>query len=258
MTAFLLGLVVGSFLNVVIYRLPRALSVVTPRSHCPRCGTTVRWFDNIPLLSFLLLGGRCRSCHAAISWQYPLVELITGSLAFALSLKFGASGAALLYFFLLVCPLVAISFIDLHHKIIPDLLSLPGMATGLITQLVLKGVSWQTLFNVLGGILAGGGTLYLIGWLYEKTRHREGLGMGDVKLAAMFGAFFGWKAVFLILLLSSFIGSVVGLGFILIRRKGLQFEIPYGPFLSAGAIFYLFWGPKLITLYLDWVRTPLN
>ncbi len=257
MPAFLLGLVAGSFLNVVIYRLPRSESVVTPRSHCPQCGTTVRWFDNIPLLSFVLLGGRCRACHTAISWQYPLVELITGSLAVALWLKF-ETGPALLYFFLLICPLVAISFIDLHHKIIPDLLSLPGMTTGLITQLVLKGGSWQTLLSVLGGILAGGGTLYLIGWLYEKTRHREGLGMGDVKLAAMFGAFFGWKAVFLILLLSSFIGSVIGLGFILIRRKGLQFEIPYGPFLSAGALLYLFWGPKLIALYLDWVRQPLN
>ena len=249
--AILLGLLVGSFLNVVICRLPLGQSIVVPRSHCPQCGRFIPWYDNIPLISFLLLVGSCRFCQKKISWQYPLVELVTGLLSFLTFLKFGSLTASLLYFLLLVCPLIAITFIDFHHKIIPDVISLSGIPVGLIVSLLVFGISWKTLNYSLLGILTGGGALFLVSWIYEKTRKREGLGMGDVKLTAMLGAFFGWKGVFFVLLMSSMIGSIVGLVLILIYRKGLQYAIPFGPFLAAAALLYLYFGPELITFYLS-------
>lgn len=248
--AVLFGLVVGSFLNVVICRLPLGQSVVTPRSYCPHCGHFIRWYDNIPIASFVCLGGQCRFCKKGISWQYPLVELVTALLSFLVSMKFGNLLSYFLYFPFLVCPLIALSFIDLKHRTIPDLLSLPGIGAGLLVALVHRGIHWEVFFQSLAGIAAGGGSLLLVGWAYEKIRKQEGLGMGDVKLAAMLGAFFGWKGIFLILMLSSLLGSLAGLALILFLKKGLRFAIPYGPFLSAGGLLTLFFGNEWLTLYL--------
>ncbi|HSA58943.1 MAG TPA: prepilin peptidase [bacterium] len=248
----LLGLLVGSFLNVCIYRLPRGLSVISPRSHCPNCGHFLRWYDNIPLLSYLWLRGRCRFCRWAIPLRYPLVEALTAVLSFLIYAKFGLGSAYAFYFLLLAAPLVAVAFIDLAHKIIPDVISLPGIAAGIAATLVLSGLPIPAaLIKSLWGILAGGGVLFAISWTYEKLRSREGIGGGDVKLAAMLGAFFGWKGVFVILLLASLLGSVTGLLLVVARRQGAQSAVPFGPFLAAGALLYLFAGHDIVRWYLS-------
>lgn len=250
--AFLLGLLIGSFLNVLIYRLPKNQSIVLPRSFCPNCGYTIRWYDNIPLLSFLWLKGRCRSCQKKISPIYPLVEIITGLLSLILFLKFGLSLSYLFYFLFLTAPLVAITFIDLEHRIIPDVLSLSGIGTGIIVHLFLSNIPLiEALAQSLVGILAGGGTLFFVSWAYEKLRKQEGIGGGDIKLAAMLGAYFGWQAVFFILLLSSLLGSIVGIILIVFFRKGLKVAIPFGPFLAGGALIFLFFGPQILHWYLQ-------
>jgi len=250
--AALLGLLVGSFLNVCIYRIPKGLSVVAPRSHCPECRISIRWHDNIPLLNYLWLRGRCRSCHAPIPFRYPLVEAVTAVLSVLVYIKFGAGWAYVFYFFLLAAPLVAVTFIDLAHRIIPDVISLPGIAAGIAATLVLSGLPVPAaLMKSLWGILAGGGVLFAISWTYEKIRGREGIGGGDVKLAAMLGAFFGWKGVFFILLLGSLLGSVTGLLLIAARRQGPQAAVPFGPFLAAGALLHLFTGNELVRWYLS-------
>jgi len=243
---------VGSFLNVCIHRLPKRQSVVIPRSYCPDCGRFIRWYDNIPLVSYLLLGGRCRVCKRLISPRYPLVEALTAVLSVLVYVKFGLTWAYVFYFLLLAAPLVAVTFIDLAHKIIPDTITLPGIVAGLAATVVLSGLPLVgALSQSFLGILAGGGTLFAISWLYEKLRHQEGIGGGDVKLAAMLGAFFGWKAVFVILFLASLLGSVVGLLLLAARSKKSQSSIPFGPFLSAGALLYLFVGKQLIHWYLS-------
>ena len=249
----LFGSLVGSFLNVVIYRLPQGLSVVTPRSYCPSCRRTVRWYENIPVFSYLFLAGRCHGCRARISFRYPLVEILTAVLASAVVVKFGLTARAGYYFLFFVSPLIAITLIDLDHQIIPDELSLPGIALGLLGSAWLGPHAWveNTIQSGLG-ILAGGGVLFTISWFYEKVRHQEGLGGGDVKLAAMIGAFLGWRAVFMVLLLSSLLGSVVGLLLMIIFRKGLKLAIPFGPFLAGASLLYLFYGHELINLYLKW------
>lgn len=249
---FLFGLVIGSFLNVCIYRLPRGQSIVTPRSYCPECGRFIHWYDNVPVFSYLLLGGRCRNCKKSIPFRYPFVELITGLFSFFVYLKFGAHLSYFFYFIFLAAPLIALTFIDLDHQIIPDVISLSGIITGIIANLFISPEPIiPTLLQSLTGILAGGGSLFLISWIYEKLRHQEGIGGGDVKLAAMLGAFFGWKGVFLILLLSSFLGSVIGIFLVLFYRKGLQLAIPYGPFLATGALLYLFFGQEIVQWYLS-------
>lgn len=254
--SLLFGLLIGSFLNVVISRLPKGESIVTPRSHCPDCGQMIVWYDNIPVLSFFILKGKCRSCGKPISLRYPVVELLTGLLSYLTYWKFGFGISYFCYFLLLVAPLIAITFIDLKHQIIPNQISLPGIAAGAITSLALFGINQETFSWIFLGILAGAGTLFLVGWSYEKIKKREGLGMGDVKLAAMLGAFFGWKAVFLILLLSSLLGSLIGGLLLLMTRKGLKEPIPFGPFLAGAGLTHLFWGNELIRWYLHW--TTLN
>lgn len=257
--SILLGLIIGSFLNVCIYRLPRGMSIVIPRSHCPDCGRFVAWYDNIPLLSFLFLMGRCRQCRKKIPWRYPLVELLSGALSYLVFLKFGAGLPYLFYFVLLAAPLVVITLIDLEHLIIPDLLSLPGIGVGLLSSLFLsEGPLLESLIDSVLGLLSGGLALFLVSWVYEKLRRQEGIGGGDIKLAAMLGAFFGWKGVVLILFFSSLLGSLTGLFLILVYRKGLKTVIPYGPFLSAGALFYLFLGPELVSWYLGLTQKLYN
>lgn len=249
--AFLLGLTLGSFLNVCIYRLPRRQSVVVPRSYCPDCGRFIRWYDNVPVVSYLVLGGRCRTCKKPIPFRYPIVEILTALLSVLVYLKFGPTWGYVFYFLLLAAPLVAVTFIDLSHQIIPDTISLPGIVAGMGATVVLSGLPWPlALSQSLLGILAGGGSLFAISWLYEKLRHQEGIGGGDVKLAAMLGAFFGWKAIFVILFLASLLGSVIGVVLLLFRRHKAQPTIPFGPFLSAGALLYLFVGKQLIHWYL--------
>lgn len=254
MTA-LFGLCVGSFLNVCIVRLPRRVSVATPPSHCPQCQTKIRWYDNIPLLSFVALGGRCRRCGAVIGWRYPAVELLTAGMAMLTYAYFPEPWVWALWFLTFVAPLLVITFIDLEHRIIPDLISLPGIVVGLAVRVVFAYADMGDYFDQVAdgvlGLVVGGGTLFIISWVYYRLRKHEGIGGGDIKLAAMLGAFLGWKAVLCIFLLSSVTGSVVGLVTIGILRKGMRYAIPFGPFLAFGALVYLFWGEALLTWYLS-------
>ncbi|MBE2886827.1 prepilin peptidase [Geobacter anodireducens] len=245
--SFVLGAVVGSFLNVCIYRLPTGESVVFPPSRCTSCGTRIRPWDNIPLLSWLILRGSCRACGAKISARYPLVELINGLLCLALFLKFGPTltFAAL---FVFCSALVAITFIDLDHQIIPDVISLPGIVLGFALSFVLPWLGW---LNSLIGIVAGGGSLLLVAWLYERLTGKEGMGGGDIKLLAMMGAFLGWRAVPFIIFASSLVGSIIGLTVMMLQKKDSKLAIPFGPFLALGALLYIFFGKAIILWYLS-------
>ena len=243
--SFLLGLSLGSFLNVCIYRIPLKKSIVHPRSSCPHCGEPIRFYDNIPLLSYLFLMGKCRQCDHRISLRYPIVELLTGLLSLVLFTIYGISFQYLLSL-LFAATLVTISFIDLDHRIIPDILSLPGVAAGWAVSFFPWGVYW---IDSLIGTLAGGGSLYLVAVLYEKMTGREGMGGGDIKLLAMIGAWMGWQALPLIVLIASLTGAVIGMVFILFSGKGYRFRIPFGPFLSLGALLYLFFGRDLTLWY---------
>ena len=244
--SFIFGLLVGSFLNVCISRLPKEESIVFPGSHCPQCQKPIRYYDNIPLLSYLLLGRKCRHCGAPISFQYPLVEGITGLSSLLLFIHFGPSWSYLIYF-AFVAALIAITVIDLYHQIIPDVISLPGIGVGLLASLILPEI---TFLNSLSGTLLGGGSLFLVATVYQWLFKREGMGGGDVKLLAMIGAFLGWKAVILTIFLSSLIGSMTGIVLILIKGKDFKYAIPFGPFLSVGAVLSLFYAESLIRWYL--------
>jgi len=244
--SLLFGAMIGSFLNVCIWRLPKGESIVTPGSHCPQCGKPIRWYDNLPLLSFLLLRGKCRHCHGTISVQYPLVEGITAFLSLLLFIRFGPSWAYVVYF-AFTAALLVITVIDLHHQIIPDVISLPGIAAGLLASWFLPEA---TVANALLGVLLGGGSLFLVATVYEWLFKREGMGGGDVKLLAMIGAFLGWKAVILTILFSSLIGSIVGIAVMLWKGRDFKYAIPFGPFLSLGAVIALFYGERLIFWYL--------
>jgi len=243
---FLFGAVVGSFLNVCIYRIPRSESIVFPASHCPECGNKIRAFDNIPIISYLLLRGKCRTCGSRISWQYPLVELLSALLTLVLFLKFHLS-PTFFVLFLFCMALVVITFVDLEHQIIPDSISLPGIVVGFLSSFILPWLSWQ---NSLIGIVAGGGSLLLVAYGYQLLTKKEGMGGGDIKLLAMMGAFLGWKSIPFIIFTSSLFGSVVGLTLMAIRKKDSQLPIPFGPFLAFGAILYIFYGRQLIQWYL--------
>ncbi len=243
---FILGSVIGSFLNVCIHRLPKEESVVSPRSRCPVCGTPIRAMDNIPLLSFALLRGRCRACGNPISRRYPLVEALTGIL-FALTVAwFGITlQAAFLLTFL--CGLVVVSFIDFDHQIIPNAITLPGIPLGLLTGLLLGEPPF--LDRVIG-MLGGAGFLYLVLFYGGALYGQEAMGEGDLNLIALVGSFLGWKAVALTILLGCLFGSAVGLALIAVGRLGRRQHIPFGPFLSLGAVVALFWGEQLMAWYL--------
>ena len=240
----LLGAVVGSFLNVCIRRIPAGESLVFPASHCPKCNYSIRFYDNIPLISYLALRGRCRNCREGISLQYPLVELLTAILALLLFWKFGLT-LKFLFSFLFACVLIIITFIDLEHQIIPDVLTLPGIPVFFLAAVLAMGVS--PLEAVLG-VLIGGGILYAIAFGYELITKREGMGGGDIKLLAMLGAFFGWKSLFFILLVSSFLGAIVVISVMLIKGKDMKYAVPFGPFLSLAALACIFWGDEFIRL----------
>lgn len=245
--AFVFGTCVGSFLNVCIYRIPQKKSIVFPGSFCPVCRESIPFYLNIPILSFLVLGGKCRSCRTRISFRYPLVELITGFLAAALVHKFGPTGPALVWFGF-ACTLIVVSFIDLDHQIIPDILSIPGtFLFGVLGVLVLG----QAIGSVLLGIFTGGGILYGVAFIYFLIKKEQGMGGGDIKLMAMIGALTGIKGALFTIFAGSFLGSTIGIlimagnRFINIRQK-----IPFGPYLSAGALIHVFFGDALIQWYI--------
>ena len=244
---FFFGAAVGSFLNVCIYRLPRRESIVFPASRCTKCGSGIRPFDNVPIFSYLILGGRCRSCKTRISPLYPAVELINALLTLFLFIKLGFS---LTFVFLLVfcSALVVITFIDLEHRIIPDVISLPGIIVGFVSSFFLPWLGWQ---NSLIGIIAGGGSLLLVAYVYQLLTKKEGMGGGDIKLLAMMGAFLGWLAIPFIIFASSLVGSVIGITLMLVQKKDSKLAIPFGPFLAFGAILYVFYGRQIIHWYLN-------
>ena len=248
--AFAFGAVVGSFLNVCICRLPKGESVVFPPSHCTRCDYVIRWYDNIPILSYLFLRGKCRRCGEPISLQYPLVEFINGALTLALFLRFGPS-FAFAVLFLFCSALVVITFIDLEHQIIPDAITLPGIVIGFAVSFFIPTLGW---LNSLIGILAGGGSLLLVAYGYQLLAKRDGMGGGDIKLLAMMGAFFGWKAILFIIFASSLLGSVIGISIMLMQKKDATLAIPFGPYLASAAVLYIFYGNRIIFWYLNMGR----
>lgn len=242
--AGLFGLCVGSFLNVVIYRLPLGQSLATPPSRCRKCGYSLRWFDNIPVLSWVFLRGRCRKCGINVSWQYPVVELVTGAL-FVLVVWLTPPGPLLASRLLLVCILIALFGIDLEHQILPNVITLPGIAIGVLLSLIAPP-GWK---DSLIGALLGGGILYAIAGAYYLWRREEGMGMGDVKMLAMLGAFLGWKAVLVTVILASFAGAFVGLAMMAVQRGSMKYALPFGTFLAIGAVVAMFVGEPLVAWY---------
>jgi leader peptidase (prepilin peptidase)/N-methyltransferase len=244
--AFVVGAMLGSFLNVCIHRLPAGESVVYPPSHCPVCGVPIRHRDNIPLVSYVLLCGRCRACGGAISFRYPFVEALSGVMLVLLLYRFGFSPALAVYA-AFVAALIVISFIDLDHQIIPDVISLPGIVLGLVVSALGQG---PPLLDSVVGVLVGGGILYAVAAGYHAFTGREGMGGGDIKLLAMIGAFLGWRGVLVTLIVGSFTGAVVGTILIVARRTDSRIPIPFGPFLALGAVCALAFGDRLIAWYL--------
>jgi leader peptidase (prepilin peptidase)/N-methyltransferase len=244
--AALFGAIVGSFLNVVILRLPEEdASIVFPASHCPKCLNPLSWFENIPILSYILLRGKCSHCHTSISLQYPVVELLTALLAAAVCFKFGYSLQAGGYF-IFGTALLVIIFIDIHHQIIPDVISLPGIILGFLFSFINSSLTWQ---SSLIGLLLGGGVLYTIAYLYSLLRKQDGMGGGDIKLLAMIGAWLGWQSLPFVIFLSSITGSIAGLIAMRWQKKGGSTRIPFGPFLSCAALVYVFYSEEILYFY---------
>lgn len=243
---FLIGAAIGSFLNVCIRRIPAGESLVFPASHCPNCLNPIKYYDNIPIVSYLLLSGKCRNCGERISLQYPIVEALTALFALLLFWKFGLS-FSFLFSFIFACFLIIITFIDLEHQIIPDVLTLPGIPLFFLAAVLGMRLPW---LEAALGLLIGGGILYLIAFGYELFTKREGMGGGDIKLLAMLGAFLGWKSLIFILLVSSFIGALAGITAMLIQGKDMKYAVPFGPFLSLGALAYIFWGEAFMRILL--------
>jgi leader peptidase (prepilin peptidase)/N-methyltransferase len=239
-----IGLCIGSFLNVVIYRVPLKKSIVTPPSRCRNCDYLLKWYDNIPVLSWLWLRGRCRKCRTGVSIQYPIVELTTGAL-FVLVIWLTPAGPLLASRLLLVCILIALFGIDLEHQILPNSITLPGIVIGLLFSLVAPP-GWK---DALIGAALGGGILYAIAWAYYLWRREEGMGMGDVKMLAMIGAFLGWKAVLVTLVLSSFSGAIIGMIMMAAQRGSMKYALPFGTFLAIGAVIAMFVGEPLVAWY---------
>ena len=253
--SFLLGAVVGSFLNVVILRLPtEGESIVFPASHCPGCKTPISWYDNLPIISYLLLRARCRACRKPISLQYPLVELAMALLTLALYTKFGLT-IEFFFYFLFLAGLLAIIFIDIRHQIIPDVISLPGIIIGFAGSLLHHQVTWQQ--SALG-ILSGGGILLAIAGGYYLLTGREGMGGGDIKLLGMIGAFLGWQSLLFVIFSSSLSGSLVGIAAMFKQKKGGQTRIPFGPFLALSAILYLFFRHDILRFWFWYVNRGIG
>lgn len=243
--AAVMGLIAGSYLNVVIHRLPRGLSTVLPRSACPACGAPIAVRDNLPLLSFALLGGRCRACKAPIAWRYPLIEAVTALLFVACLERFGVSLATLAAA-LFCCLMIALGLIDLEHQILPDRLTYPGILAGLVLQ---RWLPWGGLWQAVAGALLGGGVLLAIWGAWYLVRHEEGMGLGDVKMLALIGAFLGWKGTLVALFFASLAGALTGLALMLWGGAGMRSKLPFGSFLALGGITALFAGPEIAGWY---------
>lgn len=268
---FIFGLLVGSFLNVCIVRLPRDRSIVSPPSHCPRCRASIKFYDNIPVVSFLLLRGKCRNCGEPISWRYPAVELLNALMSAWTVHEFGIGGEAFLIM-ALCSSLIVITFIDFDYQIIPDVITLPGMLVGLtlapffmsalsdplpfhLDYLLPHAGPYLTGFiNSFIGLLLGGGPLLAIGWAWEKLRHVEAMGGGDVKLMGMVGSFLGWKGALLTIMLGALVGSIAGLILIVLNRHKMEKVIPFGPYLALGTLVTAFYGSDIISSYLGLMR----
>jgi leader peptidase (prepilin peptidase) / N-methyltransferase len=246
--AFLLltGVAVGSFLNVCVYRLPRHESLMWPASHCTSCQRTLSWFENLPVAGWAALRGRCRTCRAPISIMYPLVETVTALVFVAGYLIYGWT-PLLAVRLLFACGMIVLFVIDLQHRILPNVITLPGAALGLLFSLFLPPGFASSLI----GLLAGGGVLFAIAEVYYRLRGHEGLGMGDVKMLAMIGAFLGWPLMLVTLVLASFAGSIVGLALIASGRGGLQAALPFGTFLAVGALVAAVAGDAMLAWYLS-------
>jgi leader peptidase (prepilin peptidase)/N-methyltransferase len=254
--AFTFGALVGSFLNVCISRIPNNDSIVSPPSHCPKCKAAITFYDNIPLISYFVLRGQCRTCGERISPRYFVVELLTALLALALYDRFGF-GFSFFVSFVLVGALIVISFIDLAVRIVPDVISLPGIIVGLALSVagyfLISGESPivpSPVSSVLG-TLAGGGFLLATAWIYEKVTGVEGMGGGDIKLLAMIGAFLGWPSIPITLFFASLVGSVVGIACMVATGAGRRLALPFAPFLCSGALLFIFFGKDLIQFYVS-------
>ena len=263
---FCVGLIIGSFLNVCIVRIPEGKSIVLPASACPRCGAAIRPYDNIPVLSYLLLGGKCRSCKTKISAMYPIVELLTAIVCFACYRSFGMTiGAAKWAIFSAL--MIVLVFTDLRERILPDVLNFTGFGLGLLFSLFTAPADGAALWvasrmlhfsapapvlsvvDALLGAALGGGLLWLVSEVYFRLRHREGMGLGDVKMMLFAGAFLGVRRTFLTILAGSLLGSVLGAGFMLVRRKGSDYELPFGTFLGMAAVLVMFFGTPVVEWY---------
>jgi leader peptidase (prepilin peptidase) / N-methyltransferase len=256
------GLVIGSFLNVLIHRIPLKESVVRPSSHCPGCNEPIRPWHNVPVLSFLLLRGRCAYCGMRIPWRYPLIEAATGLLFALLFAKYGFSTPFIVNA-VLVSLVLVLMMIDLAHRLLPNVITFPGLLFGLAVSPLQFNAFFHTdlaapysveplnyVYSLLG-IILGGGILIAVAQLYLLLRKIEGLGLGDVKMMAMVGAFLGWRYAWLSIFLGSFIGAIIGSLYIYLRRKGSRYELPFGSFLGMGAMASVLWGPDLVAWYLS-------
>jgi leader peptidase (prepilin peptidase)/N-methyltransferase len=267
---FLFGLIIGSFLNVCILRIPGGKSIVMPASACPKCGAAIRPYDNIPVLSYLILGGKCRGCKTKISAMYPLVEFLTGVLFFACYYAFGISVETLKWAAFSAILIVLIST-DIRERILPDVVNYTGFAIGLIFSFFVRPedgtAAWisnhlfqfpppvpvLSLVDALVGAAVGSGLLWLVSEAYFRLRGREGMGLGDVKMMLMAGAFLGAKRTLLTILAGSVLGSLLGIAVIWARRKDADYELPFGTFLGAGALLVVFFGTPLV----DWYQSLL-
>ena len=262
--ALILGLVIGSFLNVCILRIPQEVPITVPRSHCPHCKKLIRWYDNVPVLSYLILGGRCRRCKKKISARYPLIEAVSGLISVLLYLKFGL-GVEWVLFFGFSAALLVLAFIDLDHRILPDVITLNGMWLGVLSSVYLAQpippivlgivraagleVTNPRILALVGsllGVVAGGGLLWGVGEAFKRLRGIEGMGFGDVKMMAMVGAFLGAPMALFTIMLGSILGSVIGLVFLGFTGKSRDYELPFGTFLGVAGIVVVLYGENLV------------
>jgi leader peptidase (prepilin peptidase)/N-methyltransferase len=241
----LLGACVGSFLNVCIYRLPRRESLLWPGSRCTTCERSLSWYENVPIVSWVVLRGRCRTCRASVSWMYPAVEMVTALTFLSGYLLYGLTMIAVVRV-LFACALIVLFVTDLQHKILPNIITVPGIVVGFVCSLFLPP-GW---LDSLIGIVVGGGSLFAIAETYYRVRGQEGLGMGDVKLLGMIGAFLGWKLVLLTLVFASVAGSLAGGILIVSGRGNMKYALPFGTFLAIGALVAAIWGTPIVDWYL--------
>ena len=239
----LFGLVIGSFLNVVIARVPERRSLVRPGSACPGCGNPIAWYDNLPVVSFFALAGRCRACAAPISWRYPFVESLTAALFVLAWVVFASSLVEFFIAAVLLSALIAVTVVDLQYQIIPDAITVPGVVVGLLASLVRERVSW---LEALLGVLVG--TMLFVAVIVLS---RGGMGGGDLKLGAMLGAFLGWKALLVALFVAVLVGGAMAVMLLATRRLARKDAIPFGPFLALGGTVAVFWGNALVAWYLS-------